>query len=82
MDEDVVSVPGVKLYDIDTLSEQLETSLTQRAAEIPRVEAILSEEQAGYFDYLASLDIVPTIIEIRERANAIRPLNSKNRCGV
>ncbi len=72
VDEDVVSVPGVKLYDIDTLSEQLETSLTQRAAEIPRVEAILSEEQAGYFDYLASLDIVPTIIEIRERANAIR----------
>jgi len=72
VDEDVAGVPNVRLYDIDTLSSQLETSLSERAAEIPRVEAILDEERSEYFEYLSSLDVVPTIVEIRKRADSIR----------
>lgn len=72
VDEDVGDIPGVSVYDIDLLSDQLETSLTQRQAEVPHVQAILDEEQRYFFDELATMDILPTIVEIRQRANQIR----------
>ena len=72
VDPDVKEVPGVRLFDMDTLSEQLETSLAQRKAEVPHVAAILAEERAYFVDYLASLDLLPLIIELRTQVNAIR----------
>lgn len=72
VEAEVKDLPGVRLYDMDTLSEQLETCLAQRAAEIPHVEAIIREEKTNLMDYLATLDIVPIIIKMRERANTIR----------
>jgi glutamyl-tRNA reductase len=72
VDANVNEVPGVRLFDMDTLSEQLETSLAQRKAEVPHVEAILAEEHARFIDYLATLDLLPLIIELRTQVNAIR----------
>jgi glutamyl-tRNA reductase len=72
VDADVVEVPGVRLFDMDTLSQQLQSSLAQRKAEIPLVESILAEEHAHFIDYLATLDLLPLIIELRTRVNAIR----------
>jgi len=72
VDEDVSQIPGVSLYDIDSLSEQLETSLALREAEIPMVEAILAQELEAFLDYMATLDVVPIIVEMRRRANSIR----------
>lgn len=68
----VMHIPGVALYDMDNLSQRLEMSLAQREAEIPKVEAILSQEQAVFGEYLASLDVLPLIVEMRKQANAIR----------
>ncbi len=72
VDSDVSQIPGVYLFDMDTLSEKLENALAQRAAEIPRVEKILAEERTCFMDYLATLDLVPLIVEMRQRADAIR----------
>ena len=72
VDTEVNQIPGVSLFDMDTLSEQLHTSLAQRQAEIPHVEAILTEERARFIEYLATLDILPLIIELRTRVDAIR----------
>ncbi|MCK4900924.1 MAG: glutamyl-tRNA reductase, partial [Anaerolineales bacterium] len=72
VDPDVKEVAGVRLFDMDTLSEQLETSLAQRKAEVPHVSAILAEERAYFVDYLATLDLLPLIIELRTQVNAIR----------
>jgi glutamyl-tRNA reductase len=72
VDANVNEVPGVRLFDMDTLSDQLETSLAQRKAEVPHVEAILAEEHAHFIDYLATLDLLPLIIELRTQVNAIR----------
>jgi glutamyl-tRNA reductase len=72
VDNDINEVPGVRLFDMDTLSQQLQTSLVQRQAEIPQVKAILVEERARFIEYLATLDILPLIIELRTRADAIR----------
>ena len=72
VDADVKEVDGVRLFDMDTLTEQLETSLAQRKAEVPHVAAILAEECAHFVDYLATLDLLPLIIELRTQVNAIR----------
>jgi len=72
VDSDVSQIPGVYLFDMDALSEQLENALALRAAEIPRVEKILAEERACFMEYLATLDLVPLIVEMRQRADAIR----------
>jgi len=72
VDMEVGQIPGVRLYDMDTLSEQLESALAQRAAEVPQVEEILAEELAGFMEYLATLDVVPIIVKMRRQADAIR----------
>jgi glutamyl-tRNA reductase len=69
---EVGAIPGVSLFDMDTLSEQLESSLAQREAEIPQVQEILAEEEAHFMEYLAALDVVPIIVQMRNQANAIR----------
>jgi glutamyl-tRNA reductase len=72
VDEEVKKIPGIRLYDIDSLSELLQTSLAQRQAQIPKVEEILAEELAGFKAYLSSLDVVPIIVEMRKQADNIR----------
>lgn len=72
VDADVGEIPGVSLFDMDTLSEQLENSLAQREAEIPLVEEILAFELGCFMEYLATLDVVPLIVEMRQRADVIR----------
>jgi glutamyl-tRNA reductase len=72
VDSQVMHLPGVHLYDLDTLSQYLEANLAQREAEIPKVHAILDEEQTVFEAYLASLDVVPIIVEMRSQADNIR----------
>lgn len=72
VDEEVQEIAGVRLYDIDALSTHLEASLAQRQAQIPKVEAILAEEQAEFQAFLASLEVVPLIVEMRKQADDIR----------
>jgi glutamyl-tRNA reductase len=72
VDADVGQLPNVQLFDIDTLQASLEQSLEGRLHEVPRVEAILVEEQALFMDYLRSLDLLPLIAGMRQKAEAIR----------
>jgi glutamyl-tRNA reductase len=72
VDEEVKEIQGVRLYDIDSLSALLQTSLAQRQAQIPKVEEILAEELAGFKAYLLNLDVLPIIIEMRKQADIIR----------
>lgn len=72
VDSEVDHIPNVHVYDIDTLSKDLEISLSKRQAEIPKVEAILAEEQIDFESYLATLEVLPVIVEMRKQANHIR----------
>ncbi len=65
-------VPGVRLYDLDNLNAALETSLAERAAEVPKVEAILAEETEKFLDFLNSLEMLPLITDMRKQAEIIR----------
>jgi glutamyl-tRNA reductase len=66
------ALPGVFYFDLDDLSAISERNRNGRRAEIPRVEAIVEEEVARFGDWLRTASVVPTIAELRQRAEAIR----------
>jgi glutamyl-tRNA reductase len=72
VDPEINNIPGVSLFDMDALSTGLEESLAKRQAEVPKVEAILEEEQVAFLKFLSTLDVVPIIVEMRAQANTIR----------
>jgi glutamyl-tRNA reductase len=72
VDEEVRALPGVHLYDMDSLHARLQNSLAQRAREVPQVEAILEAEQAAFGEYLLSLEVLPVIAAMRQQAESIR----------
>jgi glutamyl-tRNA reductase len=72
VDTEVNNIPGVYLYDIDTLSNHLESNLAQREAEVPKVQAIVAEERKSFEEYLATLDVIPIIVNLRNQADSIR----------
>jgi glutamyl-tRNA reductase len=72
IDPAVREIPGVRLFDIDDVEAVAEAGLNVRQAEVRRVEAIIEEEIAGFLSWWDSLDIVPVIAALRERAEDIR----------
>jgi glutamyl-tRNA reductase len=72
VDPQVAEIPSVSLFDMDTLSQHLQNGLSLREAEVPHVQEIIMDELTAFMDYLATLDVIPLIVEMRKRANAIR----------
>jgi glutamyl-tRNA reductase len=72
IDAEVRNIPGVYLYDIDTLSNHLDSDLAKREAEVPKVKTIIAEERASFEEFLATLDMIPVIVDIRNQADSIR----------
>lgn len=72
VEPEVAEVPEVRLFDIDHLNAHLEQSLAKRSGEVPKVELILTEEQAEIMEYLAAVDMLPLIVDLRRQAEAIR----------
>jgi glutamyl-tRNA reductase len=71
-DPAVADIPGVRLFDIDDLHDVVNGNLEARQREIPRVEAIVAEEAAAFMAWFHALDVVPTITDLRHRAEAIK----------
>ena len=72
IDPETANIPHVRLYDMDNLNAQLETSLADRMVEVPRVKSILEEELTEFEDYLKSLEMLPIIADIHQQAESIR----------
>jgi glutamyl-tRNA reductase len=72
VDPRVEQIEGVYLYDIDDLEAVVENSLAGRRREVPKVEAIVKEAQAEFMAWYHSLDVVPTIVDIRRQAHEVR----------
>lgn len=72
IDPEVGELEGVRLVDIDMLQAYLDQSLSRRAHEVPKVDTIISEELAIFKEYLRTLEIVPLISEMRQKADEIR----------
>jgi len=68
----VRQIGGVRYWDLDDLKHEVDGTLAERAAEMPRVEEVVSEEAARTLADLYQLDVQPLISELRARAEAIR----------
>lgn len=72
IDPNVTELPQVHLCDIDDLQSQAADNVRERAEEIPHVEVIVAKELAGFLDWLASLDVVATITDLRRQIEELR----------
>ena len=62
----------VFLYNIDDLQQIVQDNLAKRGAELSRAEAIINEESTRFAEWLRSRDVIPTVVALRERFEAIR----------
>lgn len=72
VDPRVAELPGIHLYNIDDLEAVCAAGLLSRQAEVGKVEAIIDAEVPRFMRWWDSLDVVPTITALVERAEAIR----------
>ena len=72
VDPAAAEVPGVHLYDIDQMQEVAERNLHLRKQEIAAAERIVEDDVTRFSDWLHTLDVVPTVRAMRDRAEATR----------
>ncbi|MFI5213212.1 MAG: glutamyl-tRNA reductase [Gemmatimonadales bacterium] len=66
------ALPGVVYFDLDDLAARAEESVSDRRAQVPKVEAIVAEEAERALGWLQAASVLPTIASLRGRAEAIR----------
>jgi glutamyl-tRNA reductase len=62
----------VFLYNIDDLQAIVQENLSRRSAELARAEAIVEEEVVRFMAWVQSREIIPTVVALRQRFEAIR----------
>jgi glutamyl-tRNA reductase len=71
-DPAIHELENVFLYDIDDLQDVLARNREERGREAKRAEAMVEQEVEAFWQWFQSLEAVPTIVEIRRRADEIR----------
>jgi glutamyl-tRNA reductase len=72
IDPEVNRLDNVYLYDIDDLQGVIELNKEERKKEAERAEHIIAEETLKFQEWLGILDVVPTIVALRDKAEGIR----------
>jgi glutamyl-tRNA reductase len=71
IDPSVRDLPGIALYDMDDLQREAARGRSVREAESHRARTLVEEEVRRFDEWLASLDVVPTIAALRERGDQV-----------
>lgn len=72
IDPEINKIDNVFLYDIDDLQAVVETNLRARRGEADKGEAIVEEDVETFLKWFKSLEVVPTIVALRDRMEEIR----------
>ncbi len=72
IDPKVNEIDNVFLYDIDDLQLVVRSNLQERQQEALKAETIILEEVEGVLRWFKSLDAVPTIVALKNKAEEIR----------
>jgi glutamyl-tRNA reductase len=72
IDPEVNRIDNVYLYNIDDLEGIVELNRAQRLKEGKRAEHIIAAEALKFEKWLRTLEVVPTIVSLREKAEQIR----------
>jgi glutamyl-tRNA reductase len=68
----VDTLDDVYRYDIDDLKQVVDANIRERGRESHRAEALVDREVAKFLAKLADVEVIPTIVSLRERLEAIR----------
>jgi glutamyl-tRNA reductase len=71
-DPAINALDGVYLYDIDDLEGVIRENKGARAEEATLAEEIVAGEVDGFCRWLDGLDVVPTVVDLRRRFDAVR----------
>src|SRR6185503_27384 len=68
----VGALDDVYCYDSDDLKQVVDANLRERGREAHRAEALVEREVAKFLARLGDVEVIPTIVSLRERLEAIR----------
>jgi len=71
-DPRINALDNVYLYDVDDLSKVAQENLGERAREAEKAETIVVEEVESFCRWLGHLEVVPTIVALRDKVEIIR----------
>lgn len=72
VDPQVNEIDNIYVYDIDDLQNVVEENKEERKKEIAKAEMIIQQGQVSFQNWLESLAVVPTILDLRQRLEKIR----------
>jgi len=72
IDPEVNKIDNVYLYDIDDLQAVVEANIKERQREARLAEEIIQKEVNRFCHWQCSLDVVPTIVALRQQVETIR----------
>ena len=72
IDPDINKIDNVYLYNVDDLQEVVDTNILGRKKEAEKAAAIVDEEVEKFTHWLTTLDSVPLIIALRQKADGIK----------
>ncbi len=72
IDPKVNDIDNAYLYDVDDLQGVVAANLKERHKEAKKAEGIIDQEIDQFYQWLTSLDIVPTIVALRKKFETIR----------
>lgn len=72
IDPEVNKIDNIYLYDIDDLQNVVEANKEERKMEIEKAEYLIQHGQETFLRWLKSLEVVPTILDLRQHLEKIR----------
>jgi len=72
IDPSVNKIDNAYLYDIDDLQAVVDSNVAEREREGQRAELLIDKEVEEFVGWLNSLEVVPAIAELKEKAEEIR----------
>lgn len=72
IDPELNKIDNVYLYDVDDLQGVVDTNIFERKKEADKAEKIIDEEVERFMRWMSSLDSVPAIIALRQKAEEIK----------
>jgi len=72
IDPAVNEMDAVYLYDMDDLQQVVAANLEGRMQEADKAEAIIAEEIIQFYKWVATLEVTPTIVALRNRFDELR----------
>jgi len=83
IDPEINKIDNVYLYNVDDLQEVVDTNILERKKEAARAETIIDEEVEKFSHWASTLDSVPVIVALRQKADDIKKEEIekfRNRC--